>query len=369
MKNKKNKKIFLLAIFVGVFFMNYNFSLAAGTGCCVTDLTVNTKSNCQGNVDEISCIAKVDINGFSTDVYKIKTFIAGDPNCAGVQSMKYCGTNGANALNASGASGSQIQNNSVPGASVDAKSGIVQCGRPGGQMCTLCDLIKGINKIIHYIMDIAIFVALLAMAIGGVLYVVSAGESAAMEMAKSTIMNAAIGFVIVFAAWLIVNTTITFLGVNETLGMKTATTWGDFNCSALLVVSPENAGTSTVAGADNALATAIANDMVKICGGGNLGTCQKTSAYICPSGWEDASGGTNCASGYKCCIKTSDVYVNGTNVRKCGINLSGTCQIRTLLLNCPNDNETPLTGGLPCSGIYTCCGSATPTNGGASGSF
>jgi len=121
---------------------------------------------------------------------------------------------------------------SVPGASVDANSGIVKCGRPGGQMCTLCDLIKGIHEIVKYIMGIAVGIALLAMAIGGVLYVASAGGSAMMEMAKSAIKNAAIGFVIVFAAYLIVNTTVTYLGATGTLGMKTTTTWGNFDCMA-----------------------------------------------------------------------------------------------------------------------------------------
>jgi hypothetical protein len=93
-------------------------------------------------------------------------------------------------------------------------------------------MLKGMNKIIHYLMDIAIGVALLAMAIGGVMYVVSAGDTGAIETAKGTIKNAAIGFVIIFAAYLIVNTTITYLGASSTLGMKTATTWGEFDCTA-----------------------------------------------------------------------------------------------------------------------------------------
>jgi hypothetical protein len=109
---------------------------------------------------------------------------------------------------------------------------IVTCGGSAAAMCTLCDLVKGFNTIIQYIMKISIGVALLALAIGGVLYIVSAGESSAMEMAKSTMKNAIIGFIIVFAAWLIVNTTISYLGANGTLGMNSATKWGEFNCSA-----------------------------------------------------------------------------------------------------------------------------------------
>ena len=146
-------------------------------------------------------------------------------------------TSDTSAAVTSGASTSQIQNDSIPGTSVDASSGIVQCGRPGGHMCTLCDLIAGFNRVIQYIMKIAIGVALLAMAIGGVLYVVSAGESAMMEKAKSAITNAAIGFVIVFAAFLIINTTMQYLGTikstagEPTLGI-TITSWGQFDCTA-----------------------------------------------------------------------------------------------------------------------------------------
>jgi hypothetical protein len=134
------------------------------------------------------------------------------------------------------ATSSQIQSGSIPGTSVNAGSGIVQCGRPGQQMCTLCDLIKGFNTVIQYIMKIAIGVALLAMAIGGVLYIVSAGESAMMEKAKSAITNAAIGFVIVFAAFLIINTTMQYLGTIKTNGEPTLgiaiISWGQFDCTA-----------------------------------------------------------------------------------------------------------------------------------------
>jgi hypothetical protein len=86
-------------------------------------------------------------------------------------------------------------------------------------------------------MKIAIGVALLAMAIGGVMYVVSAGDSGLIDNAKSTIKNAAIGFVIIFAGYLIINTTITYVGArkddngNVTFGMN-ITSWGQFDCTA-----------------------------------------------------------------------------------------------------------------------------------------
>lgn len=121
--------------------------------------------------------------------------------------------------------------------STAGEGGIIKCGR-GGSMCTLCDLISTMNTIIQYLMKISIGVALLAMAIGGVMYVVSAGDTGMIDNAKKTIMNAAVGFVIIFAAFLIIDTTINYLGAKKdpktnasTFGMN-ITSWGQFECAA-----------------------------------------------------------------------------------------------------------------------------------------
>ena len=130
-----------------------------------------------------------------------------------------------------------IADNKIPGASVDDSSGLVKCGRPGGKMCTLCDLIQGMNDIIQYLMKLAIGVALLAITIGGVMYVVSAGNSGMTEMGKNAMKNAAVGFVIIFSAYLLINTTMMYLGTKKnaageaTFGMA-ITSWGRFECTA-----------------------------------------------------------------------------------------------------------------------------------------
>lgn len=110
------------------------------------------------------------------------------------------------------------------------QGGIITCGR-GQDMCTLCDLIAGMNTIIHYLMQLAIGVALLAMAIGGVMYIVSAGDSGLIDQAKNTMKNAAIGFVIIFAGYLIINTTISYIGAYTNLGIENVGSWGEFKCS------------------------------------------------------------------------------------------------------------------------------------------
>jgi len=101
----------------------------------------------------------------------------------------------------------------------------------GQDMCTLCDLIAGMNRIIQYLMKLAIGVALLAMTIGGVMYVVSAGDKGLADKAKGAITNAVVGFAIIFAGWLIINTTITYIGSYTNLGIQGVGSWGNFECT------------------------------------------------------------------------------------------------------------------------------------------
>lgn len=122
-------------------------------------------------------------------------------------------------------------NATIPGNAIGAGDGIVTCGRAGQQMCKLCDLIKGILDIINYIEDILFGVFILAFMIGGIIYITSSGESSMMEMGKKTLMNAAIGIVIVLASYLIVFTVITYLGTKPDMGM-TNVSWDSFDCAA-----------------------------------------------------------------------------------------------------------------------------------------
>ncbi|EKD58862.1 MAG: hypothetical protein ACD_56C00037G0007 [uncultured bacterium] len=148
-----------------------------------------------------------------------------------------CVTSGVVTTPASGpGSAGQATDYKIPGTTTE-ESQLVKCGRPGQSMCTLCDFIAGLNNVIQYIMRISIGVGLLAFTIAGVVYVVSAGDPKTTGRAKDIMKNAAIGFVIIFAGWLIVNTVIQSLGSktdaqgNPTFGMN-ITSWGQFDCSA-----------------------------------------------------------------------------------------------------------------------------------------
>jgi hypothetical protein len=97
-----------------------------------------------------------------------------------------------------------------------AEAQIVPCGRSGsGTMCTLCDLIVGIDNIIKYAFNILVWVAVCMIVIAGVMYIVSAGSQGLMNAAKQLLWNVLVGFAIVLLAWLIINTIIiTVLNTN-----------------------------------------------------------------------------------------------------------------------------------------------------------
>lgn len=76
----------------------------------------------------------------------------------------------------------------------------VGCGE-----CSQCDILKVIQNIVQFILKIAGPLAILAIILGGFLYVTSGGSEERAQMAKKAITAAIIGFVIVLVAWVLVN--------------------------------------------------------------------------------------------------------------------------------------------------------------------
>lgn len=120
-------------------------------------------------------------------------------------------------------------NDRIPGTT--ASGGLVQCGRGGQRMCTLCDIVIGLNVIIKYIFRIAIVVGIFGFAIGGVMYILSRGDSGAATNAKNVMTNTVIGLVVILSAWLVINYSMILLGTKSNLGLK-INGWGNFECTA-----------------------------------------------------------------------------------------------------------------------------------------
>jgi hypothetical protein len=114
---------------------------------------------------------------------------------------------------------------------------IVPCGRSSNdgctpedetQMCTLCHLLLGIRRILHFGFWILVFLSLTMLTIAGIMYMVSAGNQGLMQSAKSLFFNTLIGFAIVLISWLAISYLMYLLVVYDDLGIGQS--WFNFSC-------------------------------------------------------------------------------------------------------------------------------------------
>jgi len=123
----------------------------------------------------------------------------------------------------------------LPGCEVSGTAGLIPCGRScddtdtaweEDQPCTLCHLILMSQLIIEFMVKLAGVAAMIAIAIGGFLYMFAAGKQGAIDTAKSMIKNVLIGFIIVFIAWALIDTVLTLFGYIDPVGGE----WYKMDC-------------------------------------------------------------------------------------------------------------------------------------------
>jgi len=112
-----------------------------------------------------------------------------------------------------------------------SQAALVPCGNAGQPMCKLCDLIVGIHTLVTYGFGIVVVVALTFIVVGAVIYIVSAGNTGMIEMAKSAMKDACIGIIIVLTAWLIITYSMQVLGAKTDLGIQATKGWSTFTCN------------------------------------------------------------------------------------------------------------------------------------------
>lgn len=91
--------------------------------------------------------------------------------------------------------------------------GLVPCGNPGQPACTIGDFFIMLSNIYDFLVKyLATPLAVIAITIGGIMMIISAGNPGLMEMGKNAIKFSIIGLVLAFGSLLIIKTLLSAMG-------------------------------------------------------------------------------------------------------------------------------------------------------------
>jgi hypothetical protein len=96
--------------------------------------------------------------------------------------------------------------------------------------CTLCHLFLLLKNIFDLVLSLVIIVSILFITIGGVIYIVSTGNSTLTGVAKNIIKKTLTGFALMLVGWLIVFTLLSFLSAGDEGMVGTGGKWYEFSC-------------------------------------------------------------------------------------------------------------------------------------------
>jgi hypothetical protein len=199
---------------------------------------------------------------------------------------------------------------SVTSAQDPSSGGLVPCGVT--TPCTLCHFIIGFHKLVLYGTYLVTALALLALVLTGVAYILSSGNEGLMTTAKGFLKGSFIGFAVVLGGFLIITAALWVVSANGDLGIGHTGGWASFSCSvassALNPVTAVSAPTGSVSAAPGPAAPAPGT-IGGVCGANNLGKCTaappgSTAFNACSNlGKIWMSAGTNCSASYCCADK------------------------------------------------------------------
>lgn len=107
---------------------------------------------------------------------------------------------------------------------VDA-AGLIPCGGTGEAPCQSCDVTKLINNVVAWLMVVLSIVAALLIMVAGFKMVTGGGNPGTLTQAKETLTNILIGFFILFAGWLLIDTLMKALLSDQVYGV-----WNEIQC-------------------------------------------------------------------------------------------------------------------------------------------
>lgn len=110
-----------------------------------------------------------------------------------------------------------------------------------GPTCQTCDLVKLANNILKFLVEVMVVAGALTAAFAGFQMVFSGGDEHAISHAKEMLTNVVVGFVILFSAWLIVDTVMKMF-VNESVLVGP---WHQIQCAPQPTLTEGQPGTLT----------------------------------------------------------------------------------------------------------------------------
>ena len=119
-----------------------------------------------------------------------------------------------------------------------AQAGLVPCGlseddpdQPGDQTvpCQFCHFFVIINNIIKFVMSVLVpLIAVVMLIVGGIMFFFAGAKPEILIQAKGIITSTVIGLLIIFSAWVIVNTILTKTGIVDSPALLQ---WYNIQCS------------------------------------------------------------------------------------------------------------------------------------------
>ena len=96
--------------------------------------------------------------------------------------------------------------------------------------CGVCEFFEGVSNLINFfVFGIGPIAAGLMILIGGAMWVVNGGNQDQIKKGQDIIKSTIIGLIIMYSAWMIVNTIITTLATGSA-GQGIRTSWYSFTC-------------------------------------------------------------------------------------------------------------------------------------------
>jgi len=106
---------------------------------------------------------------------------------------------------------------------------LVPCGTSETPTCGFCHIFVLINNILSFVLTCAVpIVGAIMLVLGGFMFLLAAESPDKVENAKKIIKAVVIGIVIIFVAWVFLNSFLTSIGVSEWTGLNEG--WWNIQC-------------------------------------------------------------------------------------------------------------------------------------------